>query len=55
LAAALCDLLADPERLDMWKARSQLHINNLTIERVARETLSVYKSALSPGAEVVPA
>jgi glycosyltransferase involved in cell wall biosynthesis len=55
LAAALCDLLADPERLDMWKGRSQLQIDNLTIERVARETLNVYKSALSPGAEVVPA
>lgn len=55
LAAVLCELLADPERLDMWKARSQLHINNLTIERVARETLSIYKSIRSPGAETASA
>ncbi|MDQ0134331.1 glycosyltransferase involved in cell wall biosynthesis [Neorhizobium galegae] len=55
LAAVLCELLADPGKLDMWKARSQLHINNLTIERVARETLSIYKSVRSPGAETVSA
>lgn len=48
LAAVLCDLLSDPERLKMWQERSQLRIENLTIDRVARDTLAVYSSAISP-------
>jgi hypothetical protein len=36
-------------------ALSQLQINNLTIDRVDRETLSIYRSTMSPRAEIVTA
>lgn len=47
LAAALCDLLDDPARLREWREKSQLRIDNLTIERVALETTTVYRSAMT--------
>jgi len=47
LAAALDELISDPENLEAWKQRSQLRIETLTIERVARETATVYRSAMA--------
>ncbi|MDR6817513.1 glycosyltransferase involved in cell wall biosynthesis [Neorhizobium sp. 2083] len=46
LASLLIELLSDPRLLEVWKSRSQLNLGNLTIERVARETFDVYKSAM---------
>jgi len=54
LAQTLCMLLEDPARLAEWRDRSQRGIANLTIERVARETLSVYADAGASGAESLP-
>ncbi|WP_431323460.1 glycosyltransferase family 4 protein [Rhizobium sp. YTU87027] len=48
LADAICDLLRMPEQIAAWKAKSQLRIENLTIERVARETIQVYLAAVAP-------
>lgn len=45
LAAALDRLLSDPATLADWRAKSQVNIANLTIERVMRQTLDVYVSA----------
>lgn len=47
LAAALSHLLATPGQIDEWKERSQVRIEHLTIDRVARETMQVYMRALS--------
>ena len=47
LAAACCELLAEPMRLETWKNNSQYHIDHLTIERVAGQTMDVYASALA--------
>ncbi len=52
LARALTRLLETPGQIDEWKAKSQLRIEHLTIDRVARETMQVYLSALSKGALV---
>ncbi|QCK87821.1 glycosyltransferase family 4 protein [Phreatobacter aquaticus] len=49
LADALIDLVAKPAHLQLWRDRSQTNIGHLTIERVARETLDVYASALTKG------
>ncbi|WP_040675156.1 glycosyltransferase family 4 protein [Rhizobium grahamii] len=46
LAEALIQFVENPEKIDEWKARSQLRIEHLTIDRVARETMQVYISAL---------
>ncbi len=48
IAAVLCDLLDSPARIEEWKDKSQLRIEHLTIDRVARETMDVYGAALSP-------
>jgi len=45
LASALVSLLSDPEQVRLWRARSQLNIEHLRIERVARETTAVYEAA----------
>lgn len=47
LAAALANLLADPATLREWQEKSQIRIDNLTIERVALETTAVYRSAMA--------
>ncbi|KRB49290.1 glycosyl transferase [Rhizobium sp. Root708] len=47
LAAALDELLAFPENMRHWKAKSQYRIENLRIDRVAHETLDVYRSAMA--------
>jgi glycosyltransferase involved in cell wall biosynthesis len=47
LAAALDELVGDPDILEAWKERSQFRLENLTIERVARETANVYRSAMA--------
>ncbi|MFB9948319.1 glycosyltransferase family 4 protein [Rhizobium puerariae] len=47
LAEALSSLLADPERIRMWRGKSQFRIENMAIDRVARETMDVYLSAIS--------
>ncbi|MCU4181123.1 glycosyltransferase family 4 protein [Bosea sp. BH3] len=54
LAKALCMLLDDPAKLAEWRERSQRGIANLTIDRVARETLEVYADAGARGAESLP-
>jgi glycosyltransferase involved in cell wall biosynthesis len=46
LAKMLGHLLEAPERIADWRRKSQLRIEHLTIERVARETLEVYSSAM---------
>lgn len=55
LAAVLCSLLDDPARMEEWKDKSQLRIERLTIDRVARETMDVYGSALAPTSRAAPA
>ncbi len=47
LATALINLLGDPAKLKDWREKSQLRIDNLTIERVALETTAVYRSAMT--------
>ncbi|MDI7862977.1 glycosyltransferase family 4 protein [Rhizobiaceae bacterium n13] len=46
LAGMLRHLLESPERIASWKQKSQLRIDRLTIERVAKETIEVYRSAM---------
>jgi glycosyltransferase involved in cell wall biosynthesis len=48
LAQRLLQLLGSPGEIKEWKARSQLRIEYLSIDRVLRETMEVYQSAL-PG------
>lgn len=55
LAAVLCELLEQPSRVQEWKDKSQVHIERLTINRVARETLDVYGGALAKSAKGAPA
>lgn len=45
LATALKSLVSDKAALQQWRARSQINIDYLKIERVATETLAVYRSA----------
>lgn len=47
LAQALLPLVADPAELAAWRARSQVNIVNMRVDRVARETLAVYERASS--------
>lgn len=53
LAKALCRLIGDPAELALWRQRSHANIARLTIDRVARDTLAVYASAM--GVAAVPA
>lgn len=46
LSETLCSLIDSPEALEEWKMKSSFNLNRLRIERVARETLDVYASAL---------
>ncbi|MBZ9793948.1 glycosyltransferase family 4 protein [Rhizobium sp. 3T7] len=52
LARMLGHLLEAPERIADWRQKSQFRIERLTIERVARETLEVYYSAMPRGKAV---
>jgi glycosyltransferase involved in cell wall biosynthesis len=45
LSEVLCSLISNPEALQDWKKKSQINIDYLTIERVAHETIDVYKAA----------
>ncbi|UZF91761.1 glycosyltransferase family 4 protein [Bosea sp. NBC_00550] len=45
LADALGRIVGNPEILSEWRARSQRNLTHLTIDRVARETMSVYEAA----------
>lgn len=49
LAQALGSLLENAEALRMWKEKSQFNLQQLRIERVARETIEVYKTASRRG------
>jgi glycosyltransferase involved in cell wall biosynthesis len=46
IADALRMLVSDPEQLQAWRAKSQIGIANLRIERVARQTIEVYGRAV---------
>ncbi|MBW9118018.1 glycosyltransferase family 4 protein [Rhizobium cauense] len=52
LSQMLTHLLEAPERIADWRKKSQLRIERLTIDRVARETLDVYYSAMPRGKAV---
>ena len=45
LAEALLSLIRDPNELRRWRDASQIGLDDLRIDRVARETLDVYGSA----------
>jgi glycosyltransferase involved in cell wall biosynthesis len=45
LARAISSLLEMPGELERWKANSQIGLDYLHVERVARETLAVYEKA----------
>ncbi|MCJ2139166.1 glycosyltransferase family 4 protein [Methylobacterium sp. E-066] len=45
IADALRMLVTDPDLLQAWRAHSQIAIDNLRIERVAREVIAVYDRA----------
>lgn len=47
LASKLLQLLGSPGEILEWKARSQIRIEHLSIDRVMRETMEVYQSAMS--------
>ncbi len=47
IAEALKDLLASPENVGLWKAKSQFRIEDLRIDRVLRQTFEVYSAAIS--------
>ncbi|HEY6882327.1 MAG TPA: glycosyltransferase family 4 protein [Polyangiales bacterium] len=46
LANAVLALVRDPARLNDYRERSQLNIGRMRVERVARETLDVYRAAV---------
>jgi len=48
IADALRMLVADPALLQAWRAKSQIDIDNLRIERVARQAVEVYERAAGP-------
>jgi len=52
IADALRMLVTDPDALRAWRAKSQTDIDNLRIERVARETVAVYINAAGPRAKL---
>ncbi len=47
LAAALVRLLANPNELHEWRARSQQNLQGLSVARVCEETLAVYREAIA--------
>jgi glycosyltransferase involved in cell wall biosynthesis len=47
LAQTLCRLIDEPGEIGRWRDRSQFQVDNLKIDRVARETMDVYRSALA--------
>lgn len=49
LSAAICSLVENSEALQRWKEKSQINIDHLRIERVARQTLEIYASAARQG------
>jgi glycosyltransferase involved in cell wall biosynthesis len=53
LAETLSHLLVSPERIATWKANSQVRIDHLTIDRVARETMQVYLAATPKSKKLV--
>jgi glycosyltransferase involved in cell wall biosynthesis len=46
LAEALCSLVGDERLLGEWKEKSQVNLDHLRVDRVARQTLQVYAEAL---------
>lgn len=44
LAEVLCSLVSDPEKLNLWKKKSQINIEYLDINRVFQDTMNVYRS-----------
>lgn len=48
LAEALSTLVSDPSLLRSWRAKSQLNVDYLRIERVAQETIDVYRRTVGP-------
>lgn len=44
-AAAVLSLIDQPDELRKWRANSQINIDHMRIERVADDTLSVYRAA----------
>ena len=46
LAEVLCTLAGNDRLLREWKEKSQVNIDYLRVERVARQTLDVYAEAL---------
>lgn len=50
LAELLKSLFENPAMVEGWKVKSQTKIERMTIERVALETLEIYKDARSKGA-----
>jgi hypothetical protein len=46
LAEVLCTLAGNDQLLREWKHKSQLNLDYLRIERVARQTLAIYAEAL---------
>jgi glycosyltransferase involved in cell wall biosynthesis len=55
LAGTLCHLLEAPDQIAAWKAKSQVRIDYMTIDRVARETMQVYLAAIPKGKKLVVA
>jgi glycosyltransferase involved in cell wall biosynthesis len=47
LAAALSWLIEAPERIALWKTKSQHRIEQLTMDRVVQQTVEVYEDAAS--------
>jgi len=47
LANAIASLIEDKERLSLMRVRSQHNIAHMSVQRVASETLDVYRNALS--------
>ena len=45
LCKTLCMLIENPDQLRAWRENSQINLQHLKIERVARETLDVYAAA----------
>ena len=48
LAAAILSLTDDPTELARWRRNSQIDIEQLSVARVARDTLAVYAECLTP-------
>lgn len=56
LAEAVISLIEDPAKLADWRARSQVNIDLMKIDRVAQETIAIYREAAEARhGRVVPA